>query len=35
VDLIEQQITRTLEQFPGIRSVRIAVEGTTRGVLQP
>ncbi len=35
VGMIDQQITRTLEQFPGLRQVRIAIEGETGGVLEP
>jgi len=35
VSLIDQQITRTLEQFPSVRQVRIAIEGETGGVLEP
>jgi spore germination protein GerM len=35
VQAIREQITRTLQQFPIIRSVRIAIEGQTEGVLEP
>jgi hypothetical protein len=35
VGLIDQQISRTLEQFPSVRRVSIAIEGDTGGVLQP
>jgi hypothetical protein len=35
VQLIRQQITRTLQQFPTVREVRIAIEGQTEGVLEP
>lgn len=35
VRLIREQITRTLEQFPTVREVRIAIEGETAGVLEP
>jgi Sporulation and spore germination len=35
VGLIDQQITRTLEQFPSVGQVRIAIEGETAGVLEP
>jgi hypothetical protein len=35
VGLIDQQITRTLEQFPDVHEVRIAIEGESRGVLEP
>jgi spore germination protein GerM len=35
VMLIRQQITQTLLQFPTVRSVRIAIEGQTEGVLEP
>jgi Sporulation and spore germination len=33
--LIRQQVTRTLEQFPTIHDVRIAIEGDIAGALQP
>lgn len=32
---IRAQITRTLQQFPTVDTVRIAIEGQTEGVLQP
>jgi spore germination protein GerM len=35
VDMIRQQITQTLKQFPTVNEVRIAIEGETEGVLQP
>jgi hypothetical protein len=35
VRLIREQITRTLEQFPAVREVHIAIEGQTAGVLEP
>ncbi len=35
VKLISDQIRQTLEQFPGISEVRIAIEGRTEDVLQP
>jgi hypothetical protein len=35
VSLIRQQIEQTLEQFPTVKEVVIAVEGQTEGVLQP
>lgn len=35
VQLIRQQITKTLLQFPTVRQVRIAIEGQTDGVLEP
>jgi hypothetical protein len=35
VGLIDRQITRTLEQFPSVGQVRIAIEGETAGVLEP
>lgn len=35
VMLIRQQITRTLQQFPTIQEVRIAIEGQSEGVLEP
>lgn len=35
VMLIRQQITQTLRQFPTVRTVRIAIEGQTEGILQP
>jgi spore germination protein GerM len=35
VQLIRQQITQTLRQFPTVRAVRIAIEGQTEGVLEP
>jgi hypothetical protein len=35
VKLISDQIRQTLEQFPGISEVRIAIEGRTGDVLQP
>jgi hypothetical protein len=35
VQQIREQITRTLQQFPTVREVRIAIEGETEGVLQP
>ncbi|HEY0607318.1 MAG TPA: GerMN domain-containing protein, partial [Herpetosiphonaceae bacterium] len=33
--LIREQITRTLQQFPGIREVRIAIDGQIKHVLEP
>ncbi|MGB9722918.1 MAG: Gmad2 immunoglobulin-like domain-containing protein [Chloroflexia bacterium] len=33
--LIRQQITRTLQEFPSVREVIIAIEGETEGVLEP
>lgn len=33
--LIRQQITRTLQEFPSVREVVIAIEGETEGVLEP
>jgi spore germination protein GerM len=33
--LIRQQVTRTLEQFPTVHDVRIAIEGDIGGALQP
>jgi hypothetical protein len=35
VGLIHQQLTRTLEQFPTVRRVAVAIEGQTGGVLEP
>ncbi len=35
VRLIREQITRTLQQFPSVREVRIAIAGQTEGVLEP
>jgi spore germination protein GerM len=35
VKMIRDQITQTLQQFPTVREVRIAVEGETEGVLEP
>jgi hypothetical protein len=35
VQAIREQITRTLEQFPSVQEVLIAVAGETEGVLQP
>jgi spore germination protein GerM len=35
VSMIDQQITRTLEQFPSVRQVQIAIEGEIGGVLEP
>jgi hypothetical protein len=35
VRLIREQITRTLQQFPTVRTVRIAIEGQVDGILQP
>ncbi|GIV98098.1 MAG: hypothetical protein KatS3mg057_2755 [Herpetosiphonaceae bacterium] len=35
VMLIRQQISKTLLQFPGVREVRIAIEGETEEILQP
>jgi hypothetical protein len=35
VAMIDQQITRTLEQFPSVDQVRIGIEGETGGVLEP
>ncbi len=35
VKLIRDQIRRTLQQFPSVREVRIAIEGQTDGVLEP
>jgi hypothetical protein len=35
VQLIRQQISKTLSQFPSVRAVRIAIEGQTEGVLEP
>jgi hypothetical protein len=35
VSLLRQQIVQTLEQFPTVQEVIIAVEGETEGVLQP
>lgn len=35
VQLIRDQITRTLLQFPTVREVRIAIEGQVEGALQP
>ncbi len=35
VGLIDQQVTGTLEQFPAVRQVSIAIEGETGGVLEP
>lgn len=32
---IREQITRTLQQFPTVNEVQIAIEGQTEGVLQP
>jgi len=32
---IREQITRTLQQFPTVQEVRIAIAGQTEGVLQP
>jgi hypothetical protein len=35
VKAIRDQVTQTLKQFPGMREVRIAIEGRTEGVLEP
>lgn len=35
VQLIRQQITQTLQQFPTVQEVRIAIDGDTEGVLEP
>jgi spore germination protein GerM len=35
VQLIRQQITQTLSQFPTVRAVRIAIDGQTEGALEP
>jgi hypothetical protein len=35
VGMIDQMITRTLEQFPTVRDVRVAIDGETGGVLEP
>jgi hypothetical protein len=35
VDMIRQQITQTLRQFPSVQEVRIAVEGEIETALQP
>ncbi|NJN17551.1 MAG: hypothetical protein HC822_15400 [Oscillochloris sp.] len=35
VQHIRDQITRTLQQFPTVNEVQIAIEGQTEGVLQP
>jgi hypothetical protein len=35
VGIIRQQITRTLEQFPTVHEVRIAIEGQSAAVLEP
>ena len=35
VSMIDQQITRTLEQFSSVRQVQIAIEGEIGGVLEP
>jgi hypothetical protein len=35
VGMIDQQIARTLEQFPSVDQVRVAIEGETGGVLEP
>ncbi|NTU78988.1 MAG: GerMN domain-containing protein [Chloroflexales bacterium] len=33
--LIREQITRTLLQFPEVHTVRIGIDGQTEGVLEP
>jgi hypothetical protein len=33
--LIREQITHTLLQFPTVREMRIAIDGQSEGVLQP
>ena len=35
IRVIQAQISQTVQQFATIKSVRIAVEGQTQGVLQP
>jgi hypothetical protein len=35
VQMIREQITRTLKEFASVREVRIAIEGKTEGVLEP
>ena len=35
VTAIRAQVESTLSQFPGVRSVRIAIEGNTEEILQP